>query len=435
MAIPTLTPASSTSAITLPSTGTLASSGEAGFKNVSSLPFGIYSESDSPLFSEYFVTGAVDQVAYTYRKLGGDVLDLEITEGQVYAAYEEATLEYSYIVNMHQAKNTLPNALGNTTGTFNHDGHLQSGTLSGSLSGSHVNLKYPRYEFSYARRVGEKFSSEVGQGGYLPEYSASFTTSTNVQDYDLQAIIEAASAAGGVPYASKVGNTKVRIKKVFYKTPQSMWRFYGYYGGLNVVGNLSSYGQFSDDSTFQLVPTWQSKAQGMAFEDAINVRLSRFSYEIKNNKIRLFPEPTFVGPTTMWVQFTIPTDSWADDDAEAVGLDGVNNMNTLPFGNVPYDNINAIGKQWIRRFCFAITKEMLGQVRNKFATIPIPGESVTLNGSALISEGKEEQDKLREELKTTLDELTYVKMVEANSVLVDGVTKIQTKAPNPIFTG
>tara|TARA_R110000824_G_scaffold12623_10_gene55362 strand:+ start:12074 stop:13357 length:1284 start_codon:yes stop_codon:yes gene_type:complete len=427
MARPTLTPASTTSTVVLPVTGALT--------NVSSLPFGVYSDSSSPLFSQYFATGAIDQVAYTYKKLGGDVLDLEITEGQVYAAYEEATLEYSYIVNIHQAKNTLPSSLGNTTGTFDHDGHLQSGTLSGSLSGSHVGLKYPRYEFSYARRVGEKFSAEAGQGGYLPEYSASFSTSANVQDYDLQSIIETASEAGSVPFANKVGNTKVRIKKVFYKTPQSMWRFYGYYGGLNVVGNLSSYGQFSDDSTFQLVPTWQSKAQGMAFEDALNVRLSKFSYEIKNNKLRLFPEPAAFGPTTMWVQFTIPTDSWGDDDDDAVGLDGVNNLNTLPFGNVPYENINAIGKQWIRRFCLALTKEMLGQVRSKFATLPIPGESVTLNGSALISEGKEEQDKLREELKSTLDELTYVKLVETNSVLVDGVTKIQTKSPNPIFTG
>ena len=80
----------------------------------------------------------------------------------------------------------------------------------------------------------------------------------------------------------------------------------------------------------------------------------------------------------------------------------MNNMNTLPFENIPYENINSIGKQWIRRFALALCKETLGQVRSKFGTVPIPGESVTLNGAALLSEGKDEQEKLRAELKETL---------------------------------
>ena len=28
--------------------------------------------------------------------------------------------------------------------------------------------------------------------------------------------------------------------------------FYGYYGGLNTVGDLASYGQYADDSTFPI---------------------------------------------------------------------------------------------------------------------------------------------------------------------------------------
>ena len=90
-------------------------------------------------------------------------------------------------------------------------------------------------------------------------------------------------------------------------------------------------------------------------------------------------------------------------------------MNTLPFENIPYDNINSIGKQWIRRFALALSKEMLGLIRSKFATIPIPNESVTLNGPALVTEAKEEQNLLRDELKTVLDELTYEKLAEKDS--------------------
>ena len=79
MSVPTLTPASTLSAIVLPETGSL--------NNVNAnVPYKIYSEETSPMFSTQFISGAVDQVSYVYKKLGGDVLDLEITEGNVYAA-------------------------------------------------------------------------------------------------------------------------------------------------------------------------------------------------------------------------------------------------------------------------------------------------------------------------------------------------------------
>jgi len=109
-----------------------------------------------------------------------------------------------------------------------------------------------------------------------PIYSASLSTIVDIQDYDLQDIIESASVSGidvdgnNVPYAGKVGSKKVIIRRVFYRTPQSMWRFFGYYGGLNAVGNLSSYGQYADDSSFEVIPTWQNKLQAMAFETAMD---------------------------------------------------------------------------------------------------------------------------------------------------------------------
>jgi hypothetical protein len=229
-----------------------------------------------------------------------------------------------------------------------------------------------------------------------------------------------------------VGAKKILIKKVFYKTPHAMWRFYGYYGGLNVVGNLHNYGQFSDDSTFQLIPTWQNKQQALAFEDAIYTRMAHFSYELRNNKIRFFPIPFVGGPTKMWVEFSVPTDVWDGDDTET---DGVNNMNTLPIGNLPFANINSIGKQWIRRFALALSKETLGQVRSKFGTVPVPGQTVNLNGAALISEAKTEQNALRDELKATLAELTYSKMAEKDATMLDNTEKILDKVPNYIFVG
>ena len=134
----------------------------------------------------------------------------------------------------------------------------------------------------------------------------------------------------------------------------------------------------------------------------------------------------------MWIDFSIPQDSW---DTKDTTVDGVNNMNTLPIGNLPFGSINAIGKQWIRRFSLALCKETLGQVRSKFNSVPIPGESVTLNGTALISEAKDEQNKLRDELKQTLAELTYAKMAEQDAAVMDNAEKVLSKVPNYIFVG
>lgn len=419
MSLPTLTPASKTSAIVLTSTGSVNDVNEL-------VPYKIYSDATSPLFSTDFLQGAKDQVSFVYKKLGGDVLDIELTTGNVYTAYEEAVLEYSYLVNLHQATNILSDALGNQTGSFDSNGVMKDGDLKTDLAGTHVALKYPKFDYSMTRRIGEGIGAEIGLNSSI-QFSASFDVEVGTQDYDLQQIISTSSE-----YADQVDGKKILIKKVFYKTPHAMWRFFGYYGGLNVVGNLHNYGQFSDDSTFQLIPAWHNKAQAMAFEDAIYTRMSHYSYELRDNKIRLHPRPYSGGPAKMWVEFSIPKDVWDSDDRS---VDGVNNMNTLPMGNLPFENINSIGKQWIRRFALALSKETLGQIRSKFNSVPIPGENVTLNGSALISEGKDEQLKLRDELKTTLAEMTYAKLAEQDAGMLENTEKVLDKVPNYIFVG
>ena len=131
MAIPTLTPASSKSAIVLPDSVTLNGSTPANSVVSDACPIGFYTASAD------FVSGAAAQVAYTYKKLGGDVLDLEITEQNVYANYEEACLEYSYIVNLHQAKSIMGSALGGSTGSFDSVGRIKEGQ---ALRGSNVAL-------------------------------------------------------------------------------------------------------------------------------------------------------------------------------------------------------------------------------------------------------------------------------------------------------
>tara|TARA_R110002020_G_scaffold34085_7_gene104073 strand:- start:372 stop:1640 length:1269 start_codon:yes stop_codon:yes gene_type:complete len=422
MAIPNLNPASTANANILPVTGTTTSV-------AATLPFGIYASSTA------FLSGAADQVAYTYKKLGGDVLDIELTEGNVYSAYEEAILEYSYLVNLHQSKNSLSSYLGASTGSFDQDGQFVSGS---ALSGSKVELAYPRFDYGYVRRISEGLATETGIGGITPIYSASVQMVPQQQDYDLQTIISASSANDtGSAFYGKVKDKRIIIRKVFFRTPRAMWRFYGYYGGFSVVGNLRTYGQYADDSTFEIVPTWQNKLQAMAYEDALYTRISHYSYEIFDNKLRIFPNPDSTSPDNYWVQFTINNElePWEESDRAKTGVEGVNNLNTLPFQNIPYESINSIGKQWIRRFALALTKEMLGQIRGKFSTVPIPGESITLNAADLLSQSKAEQDGLRAELKAILDETTYATLATVDSGMQDAAEKVLSNVPTGIFVG
>ncbi len=393
------------------------------------VPLGMYTGSLD------FLSGAASQVKYTYRKLGGDVLDIELTAKNVYANFEEAVLEYSYLVNTHQGKNILSTVLGGTTGSFDHRGEMKTGALSSSLGGRRVELAYPELRFEYARRIGNAVAFDAGLGGTVREYSASFSVANGKQDYDLQEVVTTAAAAGGVDFASIDTSKRIIVNRVFYKTPRSMWRFYGYYGGLNVVGNLATYGQYADDSTFEVIPVWQNKLQAMNFEDMIYTRTSHFSYELRDNRLRIFPQPVTGEISQMWFTFQVLDDAWDVDETRKDGVEGINNLNTIPFANIPYENINSVGKQWIRRFALALSKETLGQIRGKFGTIPIPGENLTLNASDLLSQAQTEQNALREELKTVLDEMVYTALAEKDAAMAGNISTVKQQAPLPIFQG
>jgi len=419
-----LNPTSTTSAVILPATGSEAAVSAA-------VPFGIYSSSVS------FLSGASVQVAYTYKKLGGDVVDIELTPSNVYAAYEEAVLEYSYIINVHQGKNTLSNALGAATGTFDHKGDITGGPTN-------ANLKFPRHQLGYANRVADGASAAGGFGGTIAQYSGSIKPVIDQQDYDIQTYLSSSSVSGvdedgnPVPWAGKVGDNRIIVTQVFYKSPRAMWRFYGYYGGIGVVGNYSTYGQFSDDSTFEIIPTWQNKMQAIMYEDSIYTRTSHYSYELVDNKLRLFPTPSqwaFQDADKIWYRFYIKTDVWDAAGDSDVETEGVNNLNTLPFDNVPYENINAIGKQWIRKYALALSKEMLGQIRGKFTTMPIPGDSVTLNHSELLSQAKDEQQQLKDKLIEQLQTMEYTEIAKRDGELTDSVNNALKATPLPIFVG
>jgi len=137
----------------------------------------------------------------------------------------------------------------------------------------------------------------------------------------------------------------------------------------------------------------------------------------------------------IWFRFYVQQDAWSDSETLDSGVDGVNNYNTLPFGNIAFDKINSMGQQWIRKYALALSKEMLGQIRGKFATIPIPGQSVNLNAGELLSQAKDEQNNLRDKLIEMLKTMEYKELAKADKERVDASVDVLAKIPNPIFVG
>jgi len=391
MSVPDFSPISDISRSILPRTGNIDNVQDA-------LVFGVYDSSDA------FLSGAVEQVSYTYYQLGGDVLDLEITEETVYSAYERAAHEYSYLIDIYQAKNVIGSVMGTQTSSFDQNGNITDGTNEGA------NTKLPKYEFGYARRLWDAISMEAGVGGISPMYSASITLNSGQQSYDLQELISQNPELSGT-----VGANRILVKNIYYKSARSSWMFYGFYGGINVMGNMSTYGQMKDDTIYEVVPTSQNKLQAMAYEDSMYVRTSHFSFEIVNNKLRIFPTPHGLGPRVLWLDFMVPGDVWGDNyNPEEInhGFEGVNNINNVPFSYIPFESINYVGKWWIRDYALYLAMLTLSMNRGKLDKVPIPGDAVVLNSDSLERQALEGMEKMREELKEMLDETGYEKLVE-----------------------
>jgi hypothetical protein len=160
---------------------------------------------------------------------------------------------------------------------------------------------------------------------------------------------------------------------------------------------------------------------------------------LNGTNLRIYPTPSVETDTKkLWVkvrQYPDPTSPSYEDKT----IVGVSNMSNLPFGNLKYAKINSIGKQWIRQFSLALSREQLGIVRSKFGSIPVPNAEVTLNGDALVSSGREDKEKLITQLKEMLDTMTYDKLIEIQSTRAEQINKQLRFVPTPngkaIFMG
>ena len=381
-------------------------------------PFGIFDAEVE------FQTQADKMVTFVKRKLGDDILSVELTKKQLFANFEESVLEYGSILNQYQAKSQLVNYLGFPTGSASQP-HIASGSEE----------KFIRENLEYMSRFAEPYAMEAGVGGSYNTVSGSITLETGRQDYNMYT--ELKDGNGNVLFDNTKG--KIRVVEVFHFNPQAAYRFFDTTSAINYLNNEFSFESFTPETIFYVLPVFEDILRAGQLDLSNRVRRSNYSYEINGTNLRIFPTPTDLqGTKKLWVkmrQYPDPT-SPAYTDAS---IFGVSNMSNLPFGNIEYRKINSIGQQWIRQYTLALSREQLGLIRSKFGNIPIPGADVTLNGDNLITQGREDQVNLKTQLREMLDTMTYDKLIEIQSTRAEMMQKQLKFVPIPngkaIFMG
>ena len=367
-------------------------------------PFGAFDDDSE------FKTEADQMVVFVKRKMGDDVLSVELTKKQIFANMEEASLEYSSILNQYQAKSQLVNFLGYSTG---------------SMSGSQE--KYVRDNLEYLTRFAEPYAMEAGIGGSYNSVSGSIQLAGNRQDYDMYT--ELKDEAGAPIFDNARG--KLKIAEVFHFNPQAAYRFFDTTSAINYLNNEFSFESFTPETIFYVLPVFEDILRAGQLDLSNRVRRSNYSYEVNGTKIRIFPTPTMGSTKKLWIrvrQYPDPMSPSYKDET----IHGVSNMSNIPFGNLTYSRINSIGKQWIRQYTLSLSREQLGLIRSKFGNIPIPGGDVTLNGSELVTQGREDQTNLKTQLKEMLETMTYDKLIEIQSTRAEQMNKQLRYVPMPL---
>ena len=286
-----------------------------------------------------------------------------------------------------------------------------------------VQEKFIRENLEFLSRFAEPYAMEAGIGGSYNSLSGSIELEIGRQDYDIYT--ELSGGNGGLFDNTK---GKLKIEEVFHYNPQAAYRFFDTTSAINYLNNEFSFESFTPETVFYILPVYEDILRGGQLDLSNRVRRSNFSYKITGTNFRVYPIPTKTQKLFFRIrQYPDPTSPSYRDDT----IHGVSNMSNLPFGNVKYNRINSIGRQWIRSYTLAISMEQLGYIRGKFGSIPVPNSDVTLNSSDLISNGRTDRDGLKEKLREMLDSMTYDKLIETQSTRAEQIQKQLKYVPIP----
>jgi len=217
---------------------------------------------------------------------------------------------------------------------------------------------------------------------------------------------------------------------VFHYSPQAAYRFFDTTSAVNYLNNEMSFESFTPETIFYVLPVFEDILRASQLDLSNRVRRSNYSYKVQGTSLRIYPAPTSESAKRIFVSVRThnnPVDTGHEDET----INGVSNMSNIPFGNIQFSKINSIGHQWIRQMCLALSKEQLGLIRSKFSKIPIPGQDLTLNGTELVTQGREDKKDLITQLKEMLDSMTYDKLIETQALRAENMQKQLKFIPMP----
>ena len=365
-------------------------------------PWGLYDE-DNTFSSD------VDKFAdWCAKRLGYPIMSVELQSGSFYACYEESISEYSAQVNQFNIKDNLLHLTGQATGS---------------------NVTHKRITPTMGRSVflSKQYGTEAGVGGDVTYSKGSISITSGSQEYDINELFTDVSASEAI-----------EIKRVYYEGTPAMQRFFDPYattgyGTINMVEGFG-FGNYSPAVSFTLMPFFEDLLRVQAIELNDSIRKSAYSFTLQNNKIRLFPDPE--SSSTLYFDYVKASERDNPLITEYSGSsDVVSDFSNVPYDNMEYQFINDVGRQWIRKYGLALTKELLGIVRSKYGTIPVPNAETTLDGDTLRAEASAEKELLITQLREMLEQTSRKALLEADKDEAEFLQEKLQKVPYPIYIG
>ena len=358
-----------------------------------------------------FVADCYASMIWAAHRLGYPITDIELIDVNFYMAYEEAVNVYNAKVNEFNMVNNMFALQGQSISSM---GDLQNRTVTGT-------------GLQFLTALARDYGTEAGTGGNVTWKKTSIQVQSNVQDYDLQALI-----------GDKLENcNRITIRRVFHDRPPASARIYDPFSmtGMsysNVLQELG-FGAYSPAVQFLMTPIFEDLLRMQAIEFNDMVRKSQYSFQLINNKLRIFPIPTY--NYNLWLEYTNDADAFANASLSPTGSKVVSDFSNVPYKNHSYSDINDSGRQWIRNYFLANCKEILGAIRQKIQTIPIPGGEITLDGAELRAEAKDEKTMLLDNLKEMLEATGRFNQMEKQAQMTEQIQEALKRVPMLIYIG
>jgi hypothetical protein len=365
-------------------------------------PFGFYD-------NDYqFQTDADKVTKFCALRLGWPIENVELQDIQFYTAFEQAVTVYGNELYAFQLR----------------DNYL---SLEGASTGSNLNNSLVTPTLSSIVRMSQQYAEEAGVGGNVNYYSGSVYLTSSVQDYNLEQWAIDNNITGGI-----------EIKRIFFDSIPAINQLYSPWAGLgpgatSAVG-LTGLAGYGPATNFILMPLSYDIVNINAIEMSNDVRLSNYSFELINNKLRIFPLPLDEDQgKQLWFNYIKVEDR--ENSAIGAGSNKINNVSKAPYNNVAYTQINSIGRSWIFEYTLALAKEMLGYVRGKYSTIPIPGDTVTLNQGDLLTSATSEKEALITRLREYFDQTSRQSLLERRAAETVARNSEISQVPMTIYIG